>query len=89
MLQEDCRWRQNRLSGSGLPVGHNDTFAPASKRRATLPVEGPAWLLGNFAEHWSDPSRRERLLTTIQWLEGEPSLLGASAHLMAIGRKVL
>jgi ubiquinone/menaquinone biosynthesis C-methylase UbiE len=59
------------------------------RHEATLPVEGPAWLLGNFAEHWSDPSRRERLLTTIQWLEGEPSLLGASAHLMAIGRKVL
>lgn len=59
------------------------------RHEATLPVEGPAWLLGNFAEHWSDPSRRERLLATIQWLEGEPSLLGASAHLMAIGRKVL
>jgi ubiquinone/menaquinone biosynthesis C-methylase UbiE len=54
----------------------------------TLPVEGPAWLLGNFVEHWSDPSRRERLLAAIRWLEGEPSLLGASAHLMAIGRKV-
>src|SRR5215470_10419352 len=57
------------------------------RHEATLPVEGPAWLLGNFAEHWNDPSRRERLLTTIQWLEGEPSLLGVSAHLMAIGRK--
>lgn len=55
---------------------------------ATLAVEGPAWLLGNFAEQWSDPSRRERLLATIQWLEGELSLLGASAHLMAVGRKV-
>jgi ubiquinone/menaquinone biosynthesis C-methylase UbiE len=59
------------------------------RHEATLPVEGPAWLLGNFAEHWSDPCCRERLLAAIRWLEGEPSLLGVSAHLMAVGRKVL
>jgi ubiquinone/menaquinone biosynthesis C-methylase UbiE len=59
------------------------------RHEATLPVEGPAWLLGNFAEQWSDPSRRERLLAAVRWLEGEPSLLGASAHLMAVGRKAL
>jgi len=58
------------------------------RHEATLPVEGPAWLLGNFVEHWNDPSRRERLLAALRWLESEPSLLGASAHLIAIGRKV-
>ncbi|HEV8716948.1 MAG TPA: class I SAM-dependent methyltransferase [Candidatus Binatia bacterium] len=59
------------------------------RHEATLPVEGVAWLLGNFEEQWSDPGRRERLLTGIRWLEEEPSLLGASIHLMAIGRKGL
>ncbi|MGE0825403.1 MAG: methyltransferase domain-containing protein [Candidatus Binatia bacterium] len=29
------------------------------RHEAILPIEGPAWLLGNFPEHWSDPSRRE------------------------------
>ena len=57
------------------------------RHEATLPVEGPAWLLGNFADQWSDLTRRDRLLTTIRWLESEPSLLGVSAHLLAIGRK--
>jgi hypothetical protein len=58
------------------------------RHEVTLPVEGPAWLLGNFAAHWSNLDRRERLLTTLRWLEAEPSLLGTSAHIMAIGRKV-
>ena len=57
------------------------------RHEATLPVEGPAWLLGNFADQWSNLTRRDRLLTTIRWLESEPSLLGVSAHLLAIGRK--
>ncbi len=52
-----------------------------------LPVEGPAWLLKNFEEHWQDTNRRERLLKAVQSLEEQPSLLGASAHLMAVARK--
>jgi ubiquinone/menaquinone biosynthesis C-methylase UbiE len=50
-------------------------------------IEGPSWLLQNFSEHWNNPSRRERLFNVIRWLETEPSLLGASAHFMAIARK--
>lgn len=57
------------------------------QHEVTLPVEGPAWLLGNFADHWRDITRRDQLLTAIRWLEREPSLLGVSAHLLAVGRK--
>jgi len=53
----------------------------------TLPVEGPAWLLANLAAHWDPPAHRERLFATLRALEREPSLLGASAHLLAIGRR--
>ncbi|MCC5642981.1 class I SAM-dependent methyltransferase [Nostoc sp. CHAB 5824] len=53
-----------------------------------LAIEGPGKLLQNFEEHWSEPSRRERLLQAIRWLETEPSTLGVSAHIMAIGKKV-
>ncbi len=54
---------------------------------ATLPVEGVGCLLQNFQEHWQDPGRRARLLETLRWLEGEPSLLGVGGHLLAIARK--
>ncbi|AUB42400.1 Ubiqui/menaqui biosynthesis C-methylase UbiE [Nostoc flagelliforme CCNUN1] len=53
-----------------------------------LAIEGPGKLLQNFEEHWSEPSRRERLLQAIRWIETEPSTLGVSAHIMAIGKKV-
>lgn len=50
-------------------------------------VEGPFWMLRNFDEHWSDPERRDRLIAAAERLGKEPALLGASAHLMAVGRK--
>lgn len=53
-----------------------------------LAIEGPGKLLQNFEEHWSEQSRRQRLLQAIRWLETEPSTLGVSAHIMAIGKKV-
>lgn len=50
-------------------------------------VEGPAWLLRNHDHHWSNPQRAERLLAAADRLGREPSLLGASAHLLAIARR--
>ncbi|MCW5314170.1 methyltransferase domain-containing protein [Nostoc sp. KVJ3] len=52
-----------------------------------LAIEGPGKLLQNFEEHWNEPNRRQRLLQAIRWLETEPSTLGVSAHIMAIGEK--
>lgn len=52
-----------------------------------LPIEGPGWLARDFDRLWSDPVRRERLLTSARKMEREPSILGASSHIMAIGRK--
>jgi SAM-dependent methyltransferase len=53
----------------------------------TLAIEGPGWLFHNFEAHWQDQDRRERLLNAIRWLEHEPSMLGVSAHMMAVARK--
>jgi SAM-dependent methyltransferase len=53
---------------------------------AVLPVEGPAPLLGEADEWISDPARREVLLRAIRRVEHEPSLLGISPHLLAVGR---
>jgi ubiquinone/menaquinone biosynthesis C-methylase UbiE len=51
-----------------------------------LPVEGVAWLLSDLGAWLDDPARCERLLAAVRRVEDQPSLLGASAHLLAIGR---
>ena len=53
----------------------------------TLAIEGPAWLLQDFEQHWSDAGRRERLLKVIRALEEEPGILGISSHILAVARK--
>jgi ubiquinone/menaquinone biosynthesis C-methylase UbiE len=50
-------------------------------------VEGPCWLLPDFDAWWDDGVYRERLLGIARALEAEPSLLGASAHLVAAATK--
>jgi ubiquinone/menaquinone biosynthesis C-methylase UbiE len=50
-------------------------------------VEGPGWILADLAERWTDVARRETLLHVARLLETEPSVLGSSAHLIAVGRK--
>ena len=50
-------------------------------------IQGPAWLLQNLEEQWADPDYRERLLNIARSLESEPSIIGVSTHIMAIGRK--
>lgn len=54
---------------------------------AVLAIEGPGWLARDFDRLWNDPAQRERLLAAVRKVEKEPSVLGASAHIMAIGRK--
>ena len=56
-------------------------------RVSVLAVEGPCWIVGDFDARWADPVRRADLLDVARRLEAEPSLLGVSAHLLAIGRK--
>jgi SAM-dependent methyltransferase len=52
-----------------------------------IAVEGPGWLLPRFAEDWAEAGRRGRLLDALRRIEEEPSMLGASAHLLAVGKK--
>lgn len=55
---------------------------------AVYGVEGPGWMAQNFDEWWKNEKQKERLLYLAQTLETEPSLLGISAHLMAVGKKL-
>ena len=54
---------------------------------ALLAVEGPAWMLPDVARRLADPTRREPVLAAIRRVETEPSLLGASSHLLAIAHR--
>ncbi len=50
-------------------------------------VEGPGWLLHDFDGWWNDKNLRSHVITLARRLETESSLLGISAHLIAVGRK--
>jgi ubiquinone/menaquinone biosynthesis C-methylase UbiE len=52
-----------------------------------LAVEGPFWCLQNFDETWSRAELRERMLEFLRRIEGDGSIIGASAHLLAVARK--
>lgn len=49
-----------------------------------LPVESLGGMLQDFLERWEEPKQRAQLLDAIRWVEGEPSLLGATQHLLAV-----
>jgi len=50
-------------------------------------VEGPGWTVPDFEERWKDDALRADLLHVARALEEEPSIVGASAHLLGVGRK--
>lgn len=52
-----------------------------------LAIEGPGTALRDLDPWWHDGRRRELLLQFIARVEREPSLLGLSGHLMAIGHR--
>ena len=54
---------------------------------SVLGVEGPGWLLPDFDAHWDDPVLRRGMLDVARALEAEPSIQGASAHLLALARR--
>jgi SAM-dependent methyltransferase len=62
------------LTGAGLSVDR------------VIGIEGPVWNPADLA-HWASPSGLPILLEVLRAVESEPSLVGASAHLMAIARK--
>ncbi len=52
-----------------------------------LAVEGPGGILTDLDAWLNDPERRSILLETIERIEEEPSVLGASLHLLGVARK--
>lgn len=57
------------------------------QHQVTLAVEGPAWLFRSVENYWTDLDQRAMVLDLIRKVEAEPSILGMSAHILAIGTK--
>jgi SAM-dependent methyltransferase len=55
--------------------------------QTVLGLEGPGWVLSDFDERWADPRKRDDLLRVARDLEAEASIVGLSAHLLAVGTK--
>ena len=54
---------------------------------ALVAVEGPAWVLPDLDSWLEEPRRRSTLLESIRRVETESSLLGATAHILVVGRR--
>ena len=54
---------------------------------SAIAVEGPGWVPEDLDAWLDDDAARERLLRVLRRVETEPSLIGASAHLIAVARK--
>jgi ubiquinone/menaquinone biosynthesis C-methylase UbiE len=52
-----------------------------------LSVEGPVWSTTLFREAWQDAVQRKSLMDFLSLIEREPSVHGASAHLMAAAHR--
>jgi len=52
-----------------------------------LAVEGPVWCAARFHAAWDDPVPRRELLEFLAQIEREPSIVGASAHFIAVARR--
>jgi ubiquinone/menaquinone biosynthesis C-methylase UbiE len=50
-------------------------------------IEGPFWCMHDFDALWAEPSTRALMLRVLNHVDAEPSLLGASAHMLAVCRK--
>ncbi|HKD86323.1 MAG TPA: class I SAM-dependent methyltransferase [Terriglobales bacterium] len=49
-----------------------------------LAIEGPAWSTALFRDAWNDAVQQQKLLEFLSLIEDEPSIKGASAHVMAV-----
>ncbi len=57
------------------------------KVEALVGIEGPAWVLPELDSWLEDLLRRARLLEAVRRVETEPSLLGATAHILVVCRR--
>jgi ubiquinone/menaquinone biosynthesis C-methylase UbiE/uncharacterized protein YndB with AHSA1/START domain len=65
---------------------HRELHEARFRVETVVAVEGPAAFRPELDDWLEDPERRDTLLRAIRRVESEPTVLGASAHLLAFGR---
>lgn len=98
IMRADLATGQHR-NPTGNPAYFMDTFfhhpeelraevaAAGFQITALLAVEGLSYLMQDLSKHWSNSDYRRFLLEILAATESEPTLLGASPHLMCIAQK--
>jgi hypothetical protein len=61
--------------------------AAGRRFQGAIAVEGPGWFSQDLDAWLDDDAARERLLNVLRRIEAEPSVLGASAHLLSVSWK--
>lgn len=56
--------------------------------QALIGVEGIGYMMRDFAENWKVKQNREFLLEILDKIDQEPTLMGASPHMVCVGRKL-
>lgn len=98
IVEQDLRDGQHRNPTERLDYFttayfHRPEELAAEVRAAGLAVdgvyglEGPGWILPDVAERMGDAHRRAALLRVARMVETEPSILGSSAHLLAVAQR--
>jgi SAM-dependent methyltransferase len=98
IVEQDLRDGQHRNPTERLDYFttayfHRPEELAAEVRAAGLAVdgvyglEGPGWILPDVAERMGDAHRRASLLRVARMVETEPSVLGSSAHLLAVAQR--
>ncbi len=65
----------------------NEIREAGFKLKEVYAVEGPGWLVPDFERVWNDPVLQTRLLRVVEATETEPTLIGQSAHILAVAHK--
>lgn len=71
--------RPEELAAEVRDAGFNDV--------AVLAIEGPVWSAAHFRQTWDSEQQRGELMQFLASVEREPSILGASAHLLAVAHR--
>lgn len=67
--------------------GYRVDLIDAVRFENLIAVEGPGWVNEDLDAWLDNTAARERLLQVLRRIETEPTLIGASAHLIAVARK--
>jgi ubiquinone/menaquinone biosynthesis C-methylase UbiE len=97
IVEQDLRDGQHRNPTERLDYFTTAYFHRPDELRAELSsagmivealygIEGPGGILSDLTARLADPRRRDDLLRVARQLESEPSMLGSSAHLLAVAR---